>query len=165
MTHPSIYSFVFILICLQMLQPSGAGNRWNNVPHHTIKPATQFSHFSASSAVSVCVSCSPYRFQVICQKGGREQEVSLPRKPFLKELGSTARSSWPLECSGSENGAELEGRMGGHLRHSLSPPALPLVIRSLTQEALEPHYPLLTVHRAAGWWCCSWDPAVLVLDV
>lgn len=123
MTHPSVYSFVFILICLQMLQASGAGNRWNNVPHHTIKPATQFRHFSASSAVSVCVSCSSYRFQVICQKGGREQEVSLPRKPFLKELGSTARSSWPLECSGSENGAELEGRMGGHLRHSLSPPA------------------------------------------
>lgn len=50
MTHPSVYSFVFILIGLQMLQPSGAGNRWNNVPHHIIKPATQFRHFSASSA-------------------------------------------------------------------------------------------------------------------
>lgn len=38
----------------------------------------------------------------------------------------------------------MEGRTRGHLRHSLSSPVQSPVTRSLTQEALELHYPLLT---------------------
>lgn len=73
MTHPSVYSFVFILICLQMLQPSGAGNRWNNVPHHTIKPAVQALQ---------CLVCSLRLRQLL----------SVPFPGHLPKRGKGARS-------------------------------------------------------------------------
>lgn len=71
---------------------------------------------SLSASAALCsVSRGP--------KGAGEEAVTLLRKPFLKESGSWKESSWPSMCLRSEIKRRMEGRMKGHLRHSLSRPA------------------------------------------
>lgn len=98
---------------------------------------------SLSASATLCaVSRGP--------KGGREQAATLLRKPFLKELGSVEESSWPSVCLRSECRGEWKEEWKD--TYVIPCPVLPSVTWSLTQEALELHYRLLTGDVSC---CCS----------
>ena len=163
MTHPSVYSFVFIRSDCECHSPR----------EQETDGATSFIR-SKKQALQ-CLVCSPClrqmlstRFPGQLPRGGRGRPVTLLRKSFLQGGRVNAAEQLTSRGPGIGDQGRSERRTGGHLRHSLSPSSLSSVTRSLTQEALELHYPLQTldekgVQRAAGS-CCSSDTTIPVLD-
>lgn len=144
--HPPVYSFVFNRSDLECCSPceqetDGAMSfYWSKKPGRQSRPLRAVEVWSLyKHAASMCVSCSLSCFQVSRQKGAGSRQ--LLRKPFLKELGSTVLLCWPAECSHLEiMGEWKEEREDTYV----TPRPPPKVTRSVTQEALELHYPLLT---------------------
>lgn len=112
MTHPSVYSFVFIQCDCQ--SPSLREQETDGAVSFIRSKRTQEAVWALQHhvcmrynlAASVYVSCSLQCFQVSHWKGGRggrgQQAVTPLRKPFLKELGSAALLRWPPQRLGSE---------------------------------------------------------------
>ena len=120
----------------------------------------QFRHFSALYTASVCVSCYLRCFQVSHQKREVNRQCLFSGNLSLRNKGQESKAADLSSVQDQKTRGGMEGRTNRHLRHSSSPPAPPLLTRSLTQEALELHYlqqtaDETTIQRAAGGWLHS----------
>lgn len=108
MTHPSVYSFVFIRSdcehCSRLEQETDGAVSFIRSKTRRAVQALQLLVCS----LCLCVSCSLHCFQVSCQKGAGSGQCLL-RKPFLKELRSMESRAADLP-SAQDQRSEENGR-------------------------------------------------------